>query len=273
MSQQRLQGPESPLFKLEYPQSVGLFNSYAEAQKAVDNLADQDFPVKNLAIVGTDLKLMERVTGRRTWGTVLSSGVMTGLQTGFIVAVFMMLLVPGDILVQLLTGLVVGVGVSLLFAIPSYAVTRGQRDFTSITQTVATRYEILCEHKVAGKARELLSKTLGASAFAPAPRRPQWGGAPGAPGGLPPQGYPMPQPGYGTPPPGYGYPPPGYGYPPPGYPMQGPGPMPPQQPWGPQPGEGARTPPPEVVELATDAPESRDDTPTQGDGGEDAASR
>ena len=53
------------LFKLEYPQSVGVFNSYAEAQKAVDRLADNDFPVKNLAIVGTDLKLMERVTGRR----------------------------------------------------------------------------------------------------------------------------------------------------------------------------------------------------------------
>ena len=31
-----------------------------------------------------DLKLMERVTGRRTWGTVLSQGVMSGLSTGFV---------------------------------------------------------------------------------------------------------------------------------------------------------------------------------------------
>ena len=34
------------------------------AQKAVDYLADNEFPVENCLIVGTDLKQMERVTGR-----------------------------------------------------------------------------------------------------------------------------------------------------------------------------------------------------------------
>ena len=34
--------------------------------------------------------------------------------------------------------------------------TRGRRDFTSVTQTVATKYEVLCEHKVAAQAREML---------------------------------------------------------------------------------------------------------------------
>ena len=177
------------LFKLEYPQSLGVYDTYADAQKAVDVLADQNFPVGNLAIVGTDLRLVERVTGRRTWGTVLGQGVMSGLSTGFIVAIFMMILFPTpDFLGQLLTALVIGVAIGLLFAILGYALSRGQRDFTSVTQTVATKYELLCEHKVVAQARELLAKAPGARASQYPPPAPpqQWGQ--------------QPYPGHGTPP-------------------------------------------------------------------------
>ena len=45
---------------------MGIYTTYAEAQKAVDYLADEHFDVQNLAIVGTDLKSIERVLGRRT---------------------------------------------------------------------------------------------------------------------------------------------------------------------------------------------------------------
>jgi hypothetical protein len=44
--------------------------------------------------------------------------------------------------------------------------TKGKRDFTSVTQTVATRYEVLCEHKVAAHAREMLLQLPGARAAA-----------------------------------------------------------------------------------------------------------
>ena len=43
---------------------------------------------------------------------------------------------------------------------------RGKRDFTSVTQTVATKYEVLCEHKVAAQAREMLLQAPGARASA-----------------------------------------------------------------------------------------------------------
>ena len=87
-------GLANPLFKLEYPQSIGVYTSYGDAQKAVDSLADQNFPVGNLAIVGTDLKLIERVTGRKTWGTVLTQGVSSGLSTALMVALIMWLINP-----------------------------------------------------------------------------------------------------------------------------------------------------------------------------------
>ena len=157
----------SSLFELQFPQSVGIFNTYADAQKAVDYLSDQKFEVQNLAIVGTDLKSVERVLGRRNWGTVINQGVMSGISTGLLVALVMLIFAPpASFLALLLVSLVIGIVLGIGFAAAAYALSRGQRDFTSITQTVATKYEVLCEHKVAAQAREMLQGMPGARAAA-----------------------------------------------------------------------------------------------------------
>jgi hypothetical protein len=157
----------SSIFELEFPQSVGIYSTYADAQKAVDFLADEKFEVQNLAIVGTDLKSVERVLGRRTWSTVILSGVQSGISTGLLVALVMLIFVrPTSFLLLLLTALVIGVALGVGFAAAAYAMTGGKRDFTSVTQTVATKYEVLCEHKVAAQAREMLLRMPGARAAA-----------------------------------------------------------------------------------------------------------
>ena len=157
----------SSLFELQFPQSVGIYNSYAEAQKAVDYLADEKFEVQNLAIVGTDLKSVERVLGRRSWGTVIAQGVQSGVSTGLLVGlVFLLFGRPTSVLALLLGSLAIGIALGVAFAAAGYAMTRGKRDFTSVTQTVATKYEVLCEHKVAAHAREMLLHLPGARAAA-----------------------------------------------------------------------------------------------------------
>ena len=155
------------LFEVQFPQSVGIFNSYADAQKAVDYLADERFPVQNLAIVGTDLKSVERVLGRKSWSTVLSQGVSSGISTGLLVGIVMLIFAnPPSVALMLVTCLAIGIAIGLTFAAVGYAMTRGKRDFTSVTQTVATKYEVLCEHKVAVQAREMLQQRPGGRAAA-----------------------------------------------------------------------------------------------------------
>ncbi len=150
------------LFELEYPQSVGIFGSYPDAAKAVDYLADEGFPVQNLAIVGTDLRTVERVLSRKTWGTVISQGAVQGVTMGLMMSLMLFLFMPGvNWMAVLLTGLAIGIGMSMLFAAVAYSATRGERDFNSVQQTVATKYELLCEHRVAESARELLNKLAG----------------------------------------------------------------------------------------------------------------
>ena len=55
---------------------IGSYPTYAEAQRAVDYLSDQQFPVQQVTIVGVDLMQVERVTGRLTWPKVLGGGVL-----------------------------------------------------------------------------------------------------------------------------------------------------------------------------------------------------
>ncbi len=146
------------MFDLQYPRSVGVFDTYVAAEKAVDYLADQGFPVGNLAIVGTDLRTVERVLARRTWRTVLLQGAAQGLSTALILFLVLWLFVPGaNVLGLLFAALVFSILVSMVFAAIGYSLSRGERDFTSVQQTVATRYEVLCEHKVAEQAQELLA--------------------------------------------------------------------------------------------------------------------
>ena len=157
----------SSLFKLNFPQSVGIYNSYDEAQRAVDYLADEKFEVQNLAIVGTELKSVERVLGRRNWGTVLTQGLQSGVSTGLLVGLVVLIFArPASLLGLILVSLLIGIVLSVGLGAMAYAMSRGKRDFTSITQTVATKYEVLCEHKVAAQAREMLQQLPGSRAAA-----------------------------------------------------------------------------------------------------------
>ena len=151
----------SPL-KLEYPQSLAVYDDYAAAQKAVDFLSDQHFPVEQCMIVGTDLKRIERITGRLTTGRVALGGLVSGVWLGLFVGLIFALFTSEGALVTIISTMLIGALFGVIWALVGYAATRGQRDFSSVTSVVATRYEVLVEHKVAAQARELLAQLPGA---------------------------------------------------------------------------------------------------------------
>ncbi len=154
--------PTNPM-RLEFPQSLAVYDDYAAAQKAVDFLSDEKFPVEQCMIVGTDLKRIERITGRLTTGKVAMGGVLSGMWLGLFVGLIFTLFTEEDVLITIVSTMLFGALFGLIWAMVGYAMTRGQRDFSSVTQVVATRYEVLVEHKVAAQARELLSQLPGAT--------------------------------------------------------------------------------------------------------------
>lgn len=153
--QQNVRIPTSAL-TLDFPMSLGVHDRYEQAQKAVDFLSDHDFPVQNCLIVGTDLKQIERVTGRLTNGKVALGGLASGVWMGLFVGLVLSLFGTGDTVTIIVSTMLFGAVFGVVFAMAGYLATRGRRDFTSVSQVVATRYEVLVEHKLAEQARQLL---------------------------------------------------------------------------------------------------------------------
>ncbi|GAA1329101.1 hypothetical protein GCM10009592_17920 [Brachybacterium rhamnosum] len=146
------------LYDLEYPRSLGVYSTYAEVQAVVDALADRQFPVQNTMIVGTDLKLIERVTGRRTWGKVIGQGVLSGVWMGLFIGLILMFLNPGGSVAAVVSSVLLGIIFFTVWAVIGYAMTGGKRDFTSMTATIPMQYELMVEHSHAEQARRVLAE-------------------------------------------------------------------------------------------------------------------
>ncbi|MFE5335313.1 general stress protein [Isoptericola sp. NPDC056573] len=140
---------------------VAAYDTYLEAQQAVDYLSDHKFAVEHVTIVGTDLRMVERVTGRLSYGRVALAGALSGAWFGFFVGLLLSLFGGTGMGGVLLVGIGLGAGFGLLFSVLSYALTGGRRDFTSSSQIVASTYAILCAAEQAGEARSMLRESPG----------------------------------------------------------------------------------------------------------------
>src|SRR5687767_10252404 len=75
--------------------TVATYSTYAEAERAVDWLSDQGFPVQRVAIVGTGLRTVEQVAGRVTTGRAALVGAAQGAMIGALFALLFGLFFTG----------------------------------------------------------------------------------------------------------------------------------------------------------------------------------
>ncbi|MFE6256054.1 general stress protein [Agromyces sp. NPDC057865] len=147
-------------------ETVASFETYQEAQAAVDKLAKAAFPVKELAIVGTDLTSVERITGVLTWGRAAGAGALSGAWFGTFLGLLFFIFSPtGAGLGILGSAILIGAGFGMIFGLVSYSINRRRRDFTSVMQVLATRYAIIAEPEHVARARTVLGTD--AAGFAP----------------------------------------------------------------------------------------------------------
>lgn len=138
---------------------LGTYETYPEAQSVVDVLARREFPVKQLSIIGSDLKTVERVTGKLTYGRAAGAGAASGAWFGlfFGLILFMFSGEPGSLLF-VGAALLIGAGFGMIFGIVSYTMNRRRRDFTSVHQVLAGSYQIIVDPAVSLRAQELLQR-------------------------------------------------------------------------------------------------------------------
>ncbi|WP_210506779.1 general stress protein [Naasia sp. SYSU D00057] len=137
---------------------VGTYETYTQAQQAVDRLVKADFSVKDVSIVGNDLKSVEHVTGRLTYAKAAGAGALSGLWMGLFIGVVLVLFSPASpgVLGVGLAAAIIGAGFGMLFGIASYAVTRRVRDFTSTRAVIASNYTLVVQSDSAVRAQSIL---------------------------------------------------------------------------------------------------------------------
>jgi hypothetical protein len=139
--------------------TVASYSSYQEAQAAVDRLSDQGFPVENLDIVGSDLRTVERVTGRLTTGRATAAGAASGAWFGLFIGLLVGLFTRGPTWIGLIIGgLLIGAVWGAVFGFASHRATRGRRDFSSAQTLTASRYDIIARGGHADQARSILQQ-------------------------------------------------------------------------------------------------------------------
>ncbi|MDM7831897.1 general stress protein [Cellulomonas edaphi] len=154
--------PRTPT--LPQGETVATYGTYLEAQRAVELLAEKSFPVPMLTIVGADLRMVERVTGKLSYPRVASGGFLTGAWFGLFVGLVLTLFSTEEGTSPFLPSIIIGGAFGLLFSVLTYAFARGRRDFTSSSQIVASSYAVLCHPEKAHQARHLLQGIGGVNA-------------------------------------------------------------------------------------------------------------
>jgi hypothetical protein len=139
--------------------TVASYTAYEEAQRAVDRLSDEHFPVENLEIIGSGLRTVERVTGRLTRGRAAAGGAAAGAWFGLFIGVLVGLFTTGPAWIGLiLGGLLIGAAWGAIFGFVGHAATRGQRDFSSAQTLTASRYDLIARGGTVTQARAVLQQ-------------------------------------------------------------------------------------------------------------------
>jgi hypothetical protein len=146
---------------------VAAYDDYPSAQRAVDYLSDNKFPVQRTAIIGTDLKLVESVLGRLTTGRAALAGAASGAWFGLFIGLLFGIFSNSNWLSVMLVCILIGAVWGAIFGAIAHAATGGRRDFASRSTLQATQYAVVADPEVADEARALLTRlnwqTSGAS--------------------------------------------------------------------------------------------------------------
>jgi hypothetical protein len=127
-------------------QVIADFKAYPEAVTYVDRLVNNNFPPQLVAIIGSDLKLIERVRSKLSYGRVALGGAFTGSWMGLMFAILFgssSSATASTSFGSFGSYIVIGAGIGMLFAVVRYSLTRNKKEFLSGSAVVAARYEVM----------------------------------------------------------------------------------------------------------------------------------
>jgi uncharacterized membrane protein len=137
--------------------SVAAYPQYAQAQRALDYLSDNRFPVEHASIVSSDLSMVETVKGRMTTARAARRGAAAGAWLGLFIGVMFGLFSSHSWWGVVAAGVAIGAVWGTILGAIARAGARGGRDFIARGALAAGSYEVLVEAGHAEQAHSMLS--------------------------------------------------------------------------------------------------------------------
>lgn len=136
--------------------TIATYQNYRDAQRLVDYLSDNQFPVQHASIVGTDLRLVEKILGRVTTGKAALAGLASGAWFGLFIGLLLGIFTNSNWFAVIITTLLIGAAWGAIFGAIAHAATGGRRDFASSSQLQASQYAVNVDAEHADQARHMV---------------------------------------------------------------------------------------------------------------------
>ncbi|MGO1542726.1 MAG: general stress protein [Gulosibacter sp.] len=139
--------------------TVASYPTYEAARGAVDMLVrEEGMPLDAISIVGSDLKSVERVTGRMNFGRAALSGLMNGVMIGLFLSLMWLIFFPTTDFLSVIGVFVMSLAFGVIWGVLGYALSPQKREFTSIMQVTASRFDLIVPQNLSGKVRDILQR-------------------------------------------------------------------------------------------------------------------
>ncbi|MDQ4130805.1 MAG: hypothetical protein M3133_07445, partial [Actinomycetota bacterium] len=160
MAEARAENPRAGPLAGGPRRTVASFHRYSEAESTVDYLLDHDVPGDRVAIVASDLRFVEEVTGRVGYAAAAANGAAGGAAIGTLFGLVAGVLNWIEPLVAGITLAIYGfvLGAILGAAVGAILHRLAGRDFASVGRLDAGRYDLMVDEGHATRVVELLER-------------------------------------------------------------------------------------------------------------------
>lgn len=153
MTTPRLFPRRSDLSRVPRGDVLMTLDTSTEAQSVVNRLAKANHPMTDIAIVGRDLVTVERITGRLTYARVAMAGALNGAWFGLFFGAMLTVTSDSYNAAFLPASVAIGVGIGSILRLVFFAARRNRQEYTSVSQVVASRYDVIVPAGTADRAR------------------------------------------------------------------------------------------------------------------------
>ena len=127
-------------------ETLATFDEYASAQKLINSLVSDGVPFRSLSIVGTDVNLVERVTGKIGYGRAALSSAMSGSWLGVLAGLVFVIVSPTDVITPIVAGGIIGAGIGMVVGMVLFTLAgSNRRSYRSMQHIIAQSYRVVVE--------------------------------------------------------------------------------------------------------------------------------